>query len=183
VANQSYVTNLANQNLGPYTAVTAAAITALCPDVNLPAGFWLPGTTLRYRAFGKVTTAASTPGTFTIQVVWGGTGGTVIATSGSQSWVASATTLPWELEVYLQCMNRSVTATPTWSCFAQGWFRTVTGVIATPPMFPLASSSVTAPASITGLSDAAQALDLSITMSASTNSITCNLMTLESVGL
>jgi hypothetical protein len=128
-----------------------------------------PGKVLRATIYGKFTTSSS-PGTATFQVMWGGTGGTSLASSGALTLVASATNIPWKLEYLIQC-------TAAGALLCQGGLWTFTSVLAT-PAFALIPAS--APAAVTGLTfTSAEALDFNVTMSASTNTLTADIYTLE----
>ena len=178
--NQGWVQEVAAQNSGPFVAVTAAAITALCPDVVIPGGVLLLGSKYRAHLWGKMSTAASSQGTAVFALNWGGTGGTALATSAAITLVASATNLPWQLEYEFWVQAISNAVPPLLTIQAMGKFTTVTGILATPGIAFIPAS---APAQVGSLSNSAQSLDFSITLSAATNSITCLGMSLESVGL
>lgn len=156
------------------TTVTATGITAIVPDYTFGANQLTAGSKLRATIYGKITTAASSPGTVTFQAMWGGTGGTSLVSSGALTYVASATNIPFRLEFLIVC-------TAIGSLFCQGWFWTTTAVLATPAHAPLPAS---APAVTSGLTfSSAEALDFNSTMSASGNTIVTNLYTLESMAL
>ena len=79
------------------TAVTAAAETILVPDFTLPAYYMYQGRALKYTLFGRLSSAVTTPGTFTMRQRWGGVGGVSMAASGA--WAPEtgtvATNLAW----------------------------------------------------------------------------------------
>lgn len=163
------------------TTVTAASITAMVPDIIIPAYALTIGSKIRATLFGKITTAASSPGTVTFQAVWGGTGGTVIGQSGSLAYVASASNIPFKIEYLITCTAIAAGGgSTTGTLFCQGWFYTTTAVYATPANAPIPAS---APAAVGSLPfNTSENLDFSCTMSAATNSITTNLFTCESIG-
>lgn len=178
-SSQNWAQDLAPWLVGPFTTVTAAAITALWPDVPLPAYQVMPGWKCKIEAYGKITTAASTPGTATFTVNWGGTGGTLLVTSAALTYVASATNIPFKLEYLIIC--QSAVAAGTIGLFVQGMFWTTTAVLATPAFAMIPAS---APAVVTGLTaSASEALNCSITMSAATNSVTVDEVSILSTAI
>lgn len=173
MASQAWNYDLA-YNLFATTTVSATTITALVPDVTLnpQQGQVVPGSKFRATIYGKVTTL-STAGTVTFQVMWGGTGGTSLVTSGALTLVASGTNLPFKLEYLIVC-------TAVGSLFCQGWFWTTTGVFATPAHTPIPAS---APAVTSGLTfTSSQALDFNLTQTQA-NTWVSDLYTLESMAL
>jgi hypothetical protein len=101
--------------------ITAAAETALVPDYTLQAGFLYPGALLKYTLFGRMSSAITTPGTFTWRLRWGGVGGVALAASGAiaPDPTAASTNVAWFAEFYVQC--RSVGTTGSAMCWGRMW--------------------------------------------------------------
>lgn len=57
--------------------------TIMVPDFSLPANYLYPGRTLKYTVIGDLSTVATTPGTITLRLRYGGVAGTALATSGA----------------------------------------------------------------------------------------------------
>jgi len=94
------------------TAVTAAAITIVCPDFNIPAYYMAPGRVLRIYAAGTNNTVVTTPGTGVWGVSWGGVAGVVLAKSAAQGFHTTAQTLDgWNLTVIIVCRTSGATGT------------------------------------------------------------------------
>jgi len=78
--------------------------TSLLPAAEkfvMPANFFNPGTRFKFRALGRMSTAAATPGTFTFDIRFGST---VVFNGGASGTLAtSATNLTWVLDLTLQC--------------------------------------------------------------------------------
>lgn len=173
MAAQNWSYDLLYYNFAATTQTSGGPTSLTTNDFTFAANQVVPGSKYRFKALGKVTTAASSPGTFTIQALWGGTGGTSLVSSGALSFVASATNIPWQLEILVVC-------TAIGSLFAQGWFMTTTAVLATPAHAPLPAS---APAVTSGLTfSSSEALSFALTLSASTNTWVTNMATLETLG-
>jgi hypothetical protein len=100
----------------PATVTLAATNKALYPVGNIPAmgkDYWWAGKTVRIRAFGQITTAA-TPGNLTLAILYG-TGadanGTSIVASAAQTLVASQTNISWEADFTIRCISIGSTGT------------------------------------------------------------------------
>lgn len=76
----------------------------LVPAFTLPAGFMVPGSTLRYTVYFSLSTVATTPGTITQRLRYNGTGGTALATSGAFAGTTTVkTTLSCRTTYLLTC--------------------------------------------------------------------------------
>jgi hypothetical protein len=95
----------------PPTVVTLSTTDlAMYPVGNYPAmgkDYWWAGKTVRIRAFGQITTAA-TPGNLTISLYYGtgaAANGTVLAASAAQTLIASQTNISWEVDLTTRCIS------------------------------------------------------------------------------
>jgi len=133
----------------PAAAVTLAATNKAMYTVgNIPAmgkDYWWAGKSVRIRAFGQITTAA-TPGNLTIALLYG-TGadanGTSIVASAAQTLVASQTNLSWEVDITVRCISIGTAGT----LFGTGkaWFNTAViaaGTFGLPASAPAVSAGV-----------------------------------------
>lgn len=149
-------------------STTATSIIPAANKITLPAQYFdRIGKRLRIRAAGRISTAASTPGTLTLDVRFGST---IVFNGGASGTLAtSASNLTWEAEMELVCR-----------ALGSGTSATVLGVgklisaalSATTPILLLPTS---APAAGTGFdSTASQTVDLFATWSvaSASNSIT-----------
>lgn len=95
------------------TAVTAAARTILVPDFTLPANYLYPGRTLHYLVMGRTSSVITTPGTFVMSLMWGGSGGVVMAASGAYAPdpTAASTNIAFYVEYYSVCRSVGTSGT------------------------------------------------------------------------
>lgn len=70
---------------------------SVAPQFMLPANFLLPGSALKFTAFGVFSTTA-TP-TLLLGVYYGGVAGTALATTGAVTTGSGVTNVPWRLEL------------------------------------------------------------------------------------
>lgn len=146
---------------------SATSILPAAAKYVLPANLFQVGTKLRVKASGRISTAASTPGTLTFDVRMGST---VAFNGGASGTVAtSATNLTWDLEIDLTC--RAIGSGTSTTLLGTG--RLITAALsATTPIMLLPTS---APAVGTGFDcTASQTVDLYATWSvaSASNSIT-----------
>lgn len=134
----------------PFMAADQAAVTLATTDKAMYTAsahpvfggqYWARvGKKVKYRAFGKITTAL-TPGNLTIDIYYG-TGadanGTILASSAAQTLVASQTNISWELEFCVSC--RSIGSAGT--LFVDGRATFGTAVIAAGTFLIPASAAV-----------------------------------------
>jgi hypothetical protein len=163
-------------------AVTAASATSLLPAVaryTFPANFfWFPGQVIRVRSAGRITTAASTPGTVTFDVRLG----SVVVFNGgaSQTLQVSKTNVTWEFDATLTLRAADGTAITTANFLGIGHFMSeaisATANLAATMMLPTSAAAVGSNFD----SIATQQLDNFVTFSAATNSITCHQFQLDS---
>ncbi len=104
-------------------AISPSSTTA--PDYTLPGGVAYAGMWIRITANG-IFTCGSTATNATFALMYGGTAGVVLATSGPIAMLVSSTTLSWELQCFIQC-RLSGTAGTAWT---QGF---VKGIVASVP--------------------------------------------------
>ncbi len=162
------------------TAVTAAATeTILVPDYSIPAGYLDQGRTLKYSLFGRMSSAITTPGTFTFRLRWGGAAGVVLAASGAiaPDTAAAATNVAWTMQFYMVC--RSIGTSGTAMAWGMGWLNdviaTTAGLSAQMAVFPDAAAVATIDTTI------AKALSPTVTNSLGTASVQCHHALLESL--
>ena len=147
---------------------TATSIIPVAEKFTLPAGILFPGTRLRVRAAGRISTAAATPGTITFDVRFGSV---VVFNGGASPTVAtSASNLTWVLDVELECRTYGASTSAT----VLGTGTLVSAALsATTPIMLLPASS---PAAGTGFdSTASQAVDFYATWSVASASNTITL--------
>jgi hypothetical protein len=144
--------------------VTAATITSL-GSLAVPALDVARGARYVIRAFGTLTTGA-TPGTFTCDLRWGGTGGTllvaVVSGTDTAALTASITTQP----ILIQAEVTFVTATTCVVWITVSWRNSNTATTATTDVV----KCITAPVTVT--TSSVQSLSLDWTWSNANDSIT-----------
>lgn len=158
-------------------AITAAAATSMLPAASkfvLPANFWAIGRKMRVRAWGRVSTVVTTPGTMRFDVRFGSTvifDSLAIALSVADAY----TNQPWFFEADLTC--RAIGTSANLFGGARLDSNNIVGVTATPPK----SSGVamlpwnTAPAVGANFdSTATQIIDFFFTQTVATGSATCH---------
>ena len=140
------------------TAVTlAATFKALVPVANLPPlgsnYFGFPGKKLRFRLFGRMTTAL-TPGNIQLAMFYG-TGadanGVNICQSAAVALSASQTNLSWEAEFTIHCRTMGATGT----LFGTGKFLCNNALVAStlqPIMIPASAPAVSGSCDLTSSS-------------------------------
>lgn len=160
------------------TAITGTSEALAWPSAysSLPANYFAqPGKGLKVLAMGKITTPASSQGNITVTVRYGTTtGGTSLGASTATALVASATNIPWRMEFYVWCR----TIGSSGSLFMMGKFETTTAVIASPSTIFFPAS---APAAVTVDTTAAQGIVVGITMGSASDSLTTQMLDLESL--
>lgn len=160
-------------------AVTTAAEAILVPDYTLPAGYMNQGRTLKYTLHGRISSAITTPGTFTWKLRWGGVGGTQLVTTGALApdSTAAATNVAWVCEFYMVC--RSIGSSGTALSWGRMYFNdasaTSTWLNNQMLAFPDANAAVTIDTTT------AKALSPTITPSLATGSVTCHHALLETL--
>ena len=156
---------------------TATSILPLSRKFTLGSYFFdSVGKTLRIRAAGRISTAASGPGTLTMDIRFG----SVVVFNGgvSPTLAVSATNLTWVMDVILTC--RAIGASTSATVIGIGRLETSALSAATPIMLLPTS----APAAGTGFdSTAAQTIDLFATFSvnSASNSLTCQQCSIEAM--
>jgi hypothetical protein len=94
----------------PTSILHAAAV------YTLPPNFFEIGRKIRVKAAGRISTVVTTPGTLTLDLMFGAT---IVATSGAMALnVVAKTNVPWDLEWDLTC--RSVGASTSATLMHQG---------------------------------------------------------------
>lgn len=167
------------------TAVTTPAVkTILVPDFTLPINYLYPGRVLKYTLYGRMSTVITTPGTWTHTLNWGGTGGTVLATSTALAPdpTAASTNIAWYVEYIMVC--RSIGATGTAFTMGKQWHNDIDdGAAAVANLTAALNTHVfpDAAAAVTINTTTANALTPAITPSVTTGSMTCHLAILEAL--
>lgn len=154
------------------SSTTPTSILPAAAKFTMPANILQIGTALKVKASGRVSTAASTPGTITFDVRFG----SVVAFNGgaSATVATSASNVTWELEAILTC--RSIGASTSATVLGTGKLITAALSASTPIMLLPASS----PAAGTGFdSTTSFVVDLFTTWSASSASNTLTLHNYE----
>lgn len=166
--NQTLITSQTDGSALTNTT-TATSILPGAAKFVLPSNLFQIGTKLRVKASGRISTAASTPGTITFDVRFGSV---IVFNGGASGTVAtSASNVTWDLEAELTC--RSIGASTSATMIGTGRLITAALSTSTPIMLLPASS----PAAGTGFdSTASQTVDLFATWSvaSASNTITCH---------
>ncbi len=148
---------------------SATSILLGAAKFTLPANLLQVGTKLRIKAGGKISTAASTPGTLTLDCRFGSV---IVFNGGASGTLAtSASNVTWDLEMDLIC--RAIGSGTSANIIGQG--RLLTAALSTAT--PILLLPATSPAVGSGFdSTASQAVDLFATWSvaSASNTITCN---------
>lgn len=157
------------------TAQTVTMVGTGVGTMTVPANMAAAGTTLRLRAKGVFTTAA-TQGTLTWIVK---IGTTTVASTGAQTPPPSRTNGYWELECDL--VFRTVGGSGT--VFVQGLWSiqglNIGAVTANTFYWPIRGNSADPPAVVTIDTTAGNLIDIQLTTSNANNTLTCNHVTLE----
>jgi hypothetical protein len=139
-----------------------------------------PGMAIRFTANG-IFTCGSTATNATFALMWGGTGGTVLATTGAIAMLVSSTTLAWELQALLTCRSIGTSGT-VWT---QGF---VKGIVASVPQSTsrMDSSVFGTPAvatvNTTGAVSTALVLNGTLSQVTGAPTITCQQFLVELIG-
>lgn len=148
---------------------TATSILPAAEKFVLPANLMFPGTRFKVHASGKISTAASTPGTLTLDLRFGSV---IVFNGGASGTLAtSASNVTWVLDLDLVC--RSYGASTSATMMGTGVLTTAALSTSTPILLLPATS----PAAGTGFdSTASQSVDLFATWSvaSASNTITLN---------
>lgn len=166
------------------TAVTAAAKTILVPDFTLPANYLYPGRMMKYTLYGRMSTVITTPGTWTHTLNWGGSGGTVLAstTALAPDPTAASTNIAWYVEYLMMC--RSIGSSGSAFTMGKQWHNDIDdGSAAVANLTAALNTHVfpDVPAAVTINTTTANALTPAITPSVATGSITAHLAILEAL--
>jgi len=164
-------------------AITAAAEAIMTPDYTIPAGVCSAGSVFQYTLMGRLSSAITTPGTFTFSLRWGGVAGTLIASSGAfaPDPTAAATNLTVSVDWFVIC--RTPGSAGTGIGFGRIWWNdfddaTATTIIGNLNMMMAPTS---APATFTMDTTTGKALSPTYTPSLGTASYTNHFAMLESV--
>lgn len=165
------------------TAVTAAAETIMVPNYTLPANYFIPGRTVRYMLFGRLSTVITTPGTITTRLRYGGVAGVALAAGGAYApdSTAASTNLTFWVEWWAVC--RSAGTTGTVMCCGRQFLNDMddASVAAAVANTAMSVMPVSAPATATIDTTVASALSPTWTQSVATGSMTVHLAVLESM--
>lgn len=135
-------------------SVTLAATNkALVPVSNLPifgGQYWWVGKKVRYRLFGRMTTAL-TPGNGTFAVLFG-TGadanGVSLAATAAHALTASQTNLSWMAEFFVHCRSYGSTGT----LFCTGYIKYNESLVAAMQFLPASAPAVSGSVDLTSAS-------------------------------
>lgn len=161
------------------TAITGTAEALLwpAPYTFIPAGFLQPGKMLHLSAWGRMTTAGSTPGNLTLTGRYGTTtGGTSLGASAASALVAAQTNITWRAELDLTCYTPGTAGTVQF--FGMFYVGLTTGVLSagSPIMVPASAPATTAIDTTT-----AQGLLLDATLGAAGDTMQTMFLAFESV--
>lgn len=113
-----------NQQNG--TTQAAAAEALIYPDFTFPIGYFSKsGQFIEFELRGIMSTPASTPGTATFRVRWGGIAGTILCASAAIVPVVSMTNTPWTFRGRIICRAANVDLSTALSLMAQGEFQSL----------------------------------------------------------
>lgn len=166
--------------------VTAGAEAVMIPDFNLPANYMSVGRTLKYTLFFRLSSAITTPGTFTLRLRWGGLAGVLMAGSGAfaPDPTAAATTLANMIEFWVVQRTDGATGTSmtigrvTWNDFDDASATTLAGNL---NMMMVAGNSTSIPVVATVDTTVVKALSATYQASLATASMTTHIALLESL--
>lgn len=139
-----------------------------------------PGTKMRIRAEGNITSTSATP-TMTLGFYWGGVAGTAIATISGVAISASATSWPWIMEWFgnFRVLDTSAGGT-TGTIIGQGrfwWPSSLTAWASAGIPFPTTAAARTVSVNTTGNNQLA--LGCTFSSTTGTPTLTCNDLTVE----
>ncbi len=145
--------------------------------------FAFPGKRLWFHAVGVSTNVVTTPGTWTFTLNWGGSAGTVLATTGAIApWPVVNTNTLWVADFYLTAratgaLTSSLTLTAYGQVTSPSWLATVTQLTNAGQLMyapPNSATPGTALADVTGLDQTVnKALTLAVINATTTGSIAC----------
>jgi len=172
-----------SSSYGDGPTLTAAAAASCVPTyvpTTLPAGYWQIGRIWRITASGRISTAASTPGTARWDLRLGGT---AVFDSLAIPLIVSMTTVPWWLEVLITC--RSVGSSTSATLMGQGYWLSNAGVNTPAPATGPGPGGNTLPFNATPVvgggfnSQSALTLDFFFTQTVGTGSMTMHQFMIE----
>jgi hypothetical protein len=173
------------------TAIAASTTeSVIVPNVTIPANYMADGRLLRLKFQGKYSTLGSGVVSHVYKLRWGGTGGTVLATSGTVTLLVSMTNALFTIELMVQTRANDVTG-GAGVLFANGeavafggTAPTIGSATGAPATSPMTAGGQTAPAQVSSLTlNADTALSLTITHGANSasNTATGQLYSVESM--
>jgi hypothetical protein len=176
--NTSWSSGAAGTTLATAATLAISPSTTTAPDYTLAGGVLYPGMVIRFTAAG-IWTCGSTATNATFALMYGGTGGTVLATSGAVAMLASQTHVSWYINAILSCRSAGSSGT-VWTTGQ------ASGIVAAAPMSDSRMDSAVfgTPAVATINTTTASALVLNGTLSQITGSptITCEQWLIELIG-
>jgi hypothetical protein len=176
VPNQSWMTCTNTPGEGAGSALTnSTSATDISPAPQCYSqtyGSMYVGQKWRFTAYGILSTAASSPGTLTLGIYYGGISAAVPLISVSETPTVSASSWWWQFTVYTEIRTVGTSGT-AWS---QGWFTNPTSATAT-TLVPMTTTSQTVTVNTTVNS----VLTVGATWgsASSSNSVTCEGYTAE----
>lgn len=109
IGTNAYFTGTQTVTVGNTTSTTTLLPTGV--GINgIPAGVMIPGKTVRLKASGYWSNATIAPGTFVLNVNWGGTG-YVTASTAAFTLIGTLSNVAWNLEVDLTCYTSGSSGT------------------------------------------------------------------------
>jgi len=152
--------------------------TIMVPDFQLAANYLVAGRCLRYTLIGDMSSAITTPGTWTQRLRYGGVGGTIVGVGNAYTpdTTAAATTVPFIVEWWLIVRSDGASG----SVWCQG--RQMTGdQAATTTALDTMLMPGSAPAAVTINTTTANALSPTSAASLTTGSLRTNMAFLEAL--
>jgi len=143
MARNTWIETLSVQGAG--TAITSTASEGLLfNDVSISPGYMVPGRILNITMAGKVSNAVTTPGTMTFRVRWGGSGGTILVTSGALTQnIIVQTDKTWFAQISVQCITDGAAGTfLTWGHMQRGNCAAAVVADMTPDLLPASGLAV-----------------------------------------
>jgi hypothetical protein len=116
MSNQAWVGPLITSQVDSTALTASTAATSILPPAarfTVPANYFSIGSMLRLRAFGRITTVVTTPGTLTLDFRLGPTSNIVAFTTGAIALnVTAQTNATWDLEMLMtvRAIGASTTA-------------------------------------------------------------------------
>lgn len=166
--------------------LTAAAEAAMVPDYTMPGYYMTVGKAFKYTLWGRLSSAITTPGTFTFRLRWGGLAGVVLAASPAfaPDPTAAAANVAFFVQYYVICRSDGATGT----FFAMGQWSgsdfddaSAATIVGNLNSLTFGSAGSATPAAVTVDTTIAKAVSATYQPSVATASMTTHMAFLESL--